>query len=177
MRNTGVALITIGFLAGSYATVLHEWSVNWIYFLPALIVGFLGVALLRVSAHRSDRAEERVKQNIESLKQSLERIVGNMEKLNQEKTSVDVYDLHERIDDTFIEDLNIFVEARESIGHGYTLQDYADIMSNFAAAERYLNRVWSTSVDGYVDEAHEYLERAEAQFTNAYTKLQALTRE
>ncbi len=175
MRNTGVLLITIGFLTGSYATVLHEWSVNWTYFLPALIVGFLGVALLRISSHRSARAEERVKQNIESLNQSLERIVSNVENLNQEKSSIDVYELPERIDDTFIKDLNTFVEARESIGHGYTLQDYADIMSNFAAGERYLNRVWSTSVDGYIDEAHEYIGRAETQFKYARDKLKALT--
>jgi hypothetical protein len=47
----------------------------------------------------------------------------------------------------------------------FGIQNYADVMSNFAAGERYINRVWSASTDGYVDEVHKYLERARAQFT------------
>ena len=37
----------------------------------------------------------------------------------------------------------------------------------FAAAERYLNRVWSASTDGYIDEAHTYLGRSREQFDEA----------
>jgi hypothetical protein len=40
-------------------------------------------------------------------------------------------------------------------------------MSNFAAGERYINRVWSASTDGYVDEVRMYLERAREQFREA----------
>jgi len=47
------------------------------------------------------------------------------------------------------------------------MQNYADVMSNFAAGERYINRVWSASTDGYVDEVRSYLERARAQFSEA----------
>ncbi len=49
--------------------------------------------------------------------------------------------------------------------HVFGIQNYADVMSNFAAGERYINRVWSASTDGYVDEVRMYLERARAQFT------------
>ena len=63
-----------------------------------------------------------------------------------------------RIDELFPGDLNKFVEARETIPHVYRLQAYADVMSHFAAGERYLNRVWSASADGYVDEVRTYLE-------------------
>ena len=49
--------------------------------------------------------------------------------------------------------------------HVFGIQNYADVMSNFAAGERYINRVWSASTDGYVDEVREYLERAHKQFT------------
>ena len=44
-------------------------------------------------------------------------------------------------------------------------------MSAFAAGERYLNRVWSASADGYVDEAREYIERAREQFVDAKNRL------
>jgi hypothetical protein len=47
------------------------------------------------------------------------------------------------------------------------LQNYADVMSAFAAGERYINRVWSASTDGYVDEVRSYLERATQQFRDA----------
>ncbi|MGB5626604.1 MAG: hypothetical protein WBM61_12775, partial [Woeseiaceae bacterium] len=47
------------------------------------------------------------------------------------------------------------------------LQTYADIMSSFAAGERYINRVWSASADGYDEEATAYLKKAAAQFVEA----------
>ncbi len=47
------------------------------------------------------------------------------------------------------------------------LQGYADVMSAFAAGERYINRVWFASTDGYVDEVRGYLDRATQQFREA----------
>ena len=44
-------------------------------------------------------------------------------------------------------------------------------MSDFAAGERYLNRVWSASADGYADEAMDYIDRARQQFEEARAKL------
>lgn len=49
--------------------------------------------------------------------------------------------------------------------HLFGLQTYADIMSNFAAGERYINRVWSASADGYDEEADIYLKKAAVQLT------------
>jgi hypothetical protein len=52
--------------------------------------------------------------------------------------------------------------------HVFGMQNYADVMSNFAAGERYINRVWSASTDGYADEVILYLERARDQFNEAH---------
>ena len=68
-------------------------------------------------------------------------------------------------------DLDVFVDNRESISHAFGLQAYADVMSAFATGERYLNRCWSASTDGYVDEVHAYLGRAHAQFDEALALL------
>jgi hypothetical protein len=46
-------------------------------------------------------------------------------------------------------------------------------MNHFAAGERYLNRVWSASVDGYVDECRAYIGHAREQFHVAWDKLAA----
>jgi hypothetical protein len=47
-------------------------------------------------------------------------------------------------------------------------------MSHFAAGERYLNRVWSASADGYVDEVNAYMVKAEEQFSEAFDQLKKL---
>ncbi len=80
-----------------------------------------------------------------------------------------------RIDELFSNDLAIFVQARESISHLYGLQAYADIMSYFASGERYLNRIWSASADGYIDEVNIYLDKAQQQFADALAKVRRLT--
>ena len=46
----------------------------------------------------------------------------------------------------------------------------------FAAGERYIHRVWSASVDGYIDEVLAYVPRAREQFEKTRDKLEALTR-
>jgi hypothetical protein len=57
--------------------------------------------------------------------------------------------------------------------HLFGLQTYADIMSNFATGERYINRVWTASADGYDGEAEQYLGKAAEQFRNAQSQLAA----
>ena len=48
-------------------------------------------------------------------------------------------------------------------------------MSSFAAGERYINRVWSASADGYDEEAETYLGKAAQQFVDAQQQLQQAT--
>ncbi|MGK7395784.1 MAG: hypothetical protein ACNS62_14490 [Candidatus Cyclobacteriaceae bacterium M3_2C_046] len=175
MRILGYILIGLSFLVCSFLTVLNEFSINWLYFIPTLSVGVIGVAIARISTRKEATSEHVMTKNIDSLHTSLDHIVTNIRQLNQEKNQINVYELPKRIDETFLDDLNIFVAARESIGHAYTLQDYADIMSHYAAGERYLNRVWSASADGYIDESKTYLEKAQAQFEQAHQRLKALS--
>ncbi len=63
------------------------------------------------------------------------------------------------------------MDARESIAHRYGLAAYGEVMSSFAAGERYLNRVWSASADGYIDEVNTYLDKAQAQFVESLEKI------
>ncbi|MBD3276163.1 MAG: hypothetical protein GF372_12680 [Candidatus Marinimicrobia bacterium] len=174
MRYLGYVLITVSFLVCSYLTVLNEFAVNWVLFIPFLLVGVAGVAMARISTRREAESEDVVTKNIGSLRTSLENVVTNIRQLNEDKSNINVYDLPQQIDSIFLDDLNTFVDARESIGHAYTLQDYADIMSHYAAGERYLNRVWSAAADGYIDESHTYIGRAQTQFEEANERLKAL---
>lgn len=174
MRLVGLVLVAVGFLGGALFAVLDPATVPLAWFVPSVVLGAVGVGLVRFAGHREAHDTSRVEANFKALDVSLGRIAGNVAKLDDEKADMDVYALPERIDELFLEDIAAFVEARESIAHVWGSQAYADVMSPFAAAERYLNRVWSTAADGYVDEAHEYLGRSRAQFADALARLEAL---
>ena len=110
------------------------------------------------------------------LGRSLTSVLDNLEELCEHKAELPVYEARFEIDRRFREDLNNFAEARETMIHIFGMQGYADVMSAFAAGERYINRVWSASTDGYIDEVHQYLEKARNQFVEAnglFRKLQS----
>ena len=134
----------------------------------------VGVVLVQLDARSKRSATDEVQANLGKLEGSLDRIVEKAARLDTAKESLDVYEVRHKIDDMFMEDLDIFVQARESIGHAHGLQAYADVMSHFATGERYLNRSWSASTDGYIDEVHKYISRAREQFQQALELLRAL---
>jgi hypothetical protein len=175
MKKFGYVMITFGFLAGALVAVLDEFRVQWVFFSGALVVGAAGIVLVRVGERKKSRAEGTLDSNIQSIESSLSRIVENITRLNAEKQSIDTYDVRHRIDELFSEDLMAFVDARESIAQVHGLDAYADVMSYFAAGERYLNRVWSASADGYVDEVNTYLDKAHTHFAEVLQKVRQLT--
>ncbi len=174
MRRLGYLLITAAFLYGAYLLVLDERLVSWPPYLLGFAVGALGVALVRIAQHLEATHEDRQSANIESLRSSLSHVVDEIERLEAEKNTINVYDLRIRIDERLRADLDTFAEARQVLSHLYGLRAYADVMSPFAAGERYLNRVWSASTDGYVDEAHAYITHARDQLVDARERLEAL---
>ena len=167
MKILGYLLLTAGFLAGSYFAVLDAESVPVGRFLAMFAVGVVGVVLARMAGHKESRDVELVSANIGAIESSLARLVDKARAFDEGKEAIDVYELRHHIDCEFPDDLDTFVQARQSIAHGFGLQSYADVMNPFAAGERYLNRVWSASTDGYVDEAHAYITKAHEQFEDA----------
>jgi len=171
-RHFGYLLIAISFLGGSLEVVKQVEGVNTAVFLLWLAVGVTGV----VVAQRARKAEATdvtvITSNIQAIEESLQAISIEAKKLNDEKAGLNVYDLRHRIDERFPADLTKFIDARESIGHSYGLKAYAEVMNRFAAGERALNRVWSASTDGYIDETHTYLEKAVTHFNDALATFQ-----
>jgi CRISPR/Cas system-associated protein Csm6 len=102
----------------------------------------------------------------------LQNIVVNLEQMQNAVEVTPIAALRDEIDAKLREDLRRFADARESLIHLFGLQTYADIMSSFATGERYVNRVWSASADGYNAEARDYIARAADQFRNARQQLQ-----
>lgn len=167
MKTLALIMIMLSFLTGAFLTVLHPTQVNWPWMVAALAVGAVGLFLHRRILHGASRSSTLLAGNIDILASSLGRISQNLDELNLRAESLPTYEARFEIDRLFREDLDRFAEARESMIHVFGMQNYADVMSNFAAGERYINRVWSASTDGYVDEVILYLSRAREQFREA----------
>ena len=175
VKTISLLLIMVSFLAGAFISVLDPLQVNWTWFVPVLAIGVIGLWIFKKAHHGEARASHRLSGNIQILETSIENILRNLETINADSANLPVYEARFEIDRLLREDLNDFANARESMQHVFGLQGYADVMSAFAAGERYINRVWSASTDGYVDEVHNYLDRATRQFREAralFTEMQ-----
>lgn len=174
MKTMALLLVTASFLIGSFLSVLDPQTVNWKLMIPVLLAGMAGLMVYRRAQHSAANESLLLSGNIENLGTCLGNIVANLKELNDRREDLPTYEARFEIDRLFRRDLENFADARESMIHVFGVQDYADVMSNFAAGERYINRVWSASTDGYVDEVKLYLERAHDQFIEAHRHFQEL---
>ncbi len=173
MKASGWILLIGGFLFGAYSTALDVQVTQWTTFVPAAVAAALGVLLLKRHARGEAQAEHVLTANKAELEASVTNIVNELDKLIRDKEQIATGALRLEIDSRLREDLRRFAEARESMVHLYGIQAYADIMSEFAAGERNVNRVWSASTDGYRREAETYLERAASRFRDTKAQLEA----
>ncbi len=167
MKKLGYLLLVVGFLAGSFFAVEQREGVRTANFLVSLAIGAVGVGMARAAKRQEATAADTIKANLEVIETSLASVVEKVVRLDEGKDEEDVYELRHIIDREFPDDLDAFVQARYSLRHSFGLQAFADVMNPFAAGERYLNRVWSASTDGYIDEAHKYVTMAREQFEEA----------
>jgi hypothetical protein len=174
VKALGYLLIAVGFLVATIAATSDEEVVYWSYFIVGMVIGIAGVVVVRMALRHQTHGGGRLTASIQAVEASLGRIVENITKLNAEKDTIDTYDVRHRVDELFLDDLATFVDGRESIAHAHGLPAYAEVMTTFAAGERYLNRVWSASADGYIDEVNEYLEKAKDQFADSLAHIRRL---
>jgi hypothetical protein len=175
-RISSYLFLVAGFLAAAFFAVEQREGVSVGNFLLAMAVGVFGVVVLRLDKRREATHAETIRANIEAIERSLASVVEKARALDETKAATDVYQLRHVIDREFPDDLDAFVQARYSLVHSFGLQAFADVMNPFAAGERYLNRVWSASTDGYVDEAHAYVTKAHEQFEQALEIFRGLDR-
>lgn len=180
MIKAGYLMLVAGFLAGAYATALDIDAVDWALFLPSAIVAVVGLVIVKRGERGAAQAEHVLDANRSILETSLDHVISEVEAISAtRRTSSDISTdgLRGEIDTRLREDFRRFVEARESLVHLYGIQAYADVMSEFAAGERNVNRVWSASTDGYGDEADAYLDRAASRFRSARERLSAFSQD
>jgi hypothetical protein len=173
MKTIGFMFLIAGFLAAAYSTALDTEMTNWNYFVPAALLAIAGVFVLKRQARGEARAEHVLTANRAELGQSLSNIIDGLESIDSNSQNFSTLELRESIDEKLRDDLRRFADARETLIHLYGLQTYADIMSDFAAGERYVNRVWSAAADDYQAEAWTYVGKALDRFREATGRLEA----
>ena len=170
MKQLAYLLLIAGFLYGTYVAALDEKIVDWTLFGIAAAAAIVGVILAKRVSAAEARSGSVLETNRNELNESMANIVRDLDELadgNIPKGEA----LRNWIDTRLRNDLRRFADARESMVHLYSLQTYADIMSEFAAGERYVNRVWSAAADDYDEEAERYVHRAREQFRKAQSDL------
>lgn len=180
MKRLGIVLMIVGFFLAALVSVRHTdgagrgWqTIEWSYYAAAFVVGVIGVVLIRVAASRVSSHEEKVATDISKLNESVNLLQNRLALALAEREQRNVYDIHGWIDSELELPISDFVEARESMIPLYGLQSYADIMTQFAGGERAINRAWSASADGYIDEVWTCLDRAKAMMDTAAALLAA----
>lgn len=175
----GQILLWSGFLVAAYSSVVqreledNKWqTIPWGWYLSAVAVGFVGVVLIRRSKQHDAADETKTTAEYSILRQSLDTVLALVEGLSvrQNRSLADV--LH-CIDQECVDPLADFAEARQSLVKRFGLEVYAEVMTEFASAERLINRSWSAAADGYVDEVELSLARAKEHLTRARDMLQA----
>ncbi len=177
-RIAGHLLLWIGFLVGVFVTVRSvevpaaPWStICWPAYGTALFVAVIGVIILRMTKRPVSVALDEQRGAIDELAATLTRLHSTVQRWSRTADQIPVYDFHGMIDEELADDLGRFAELREALVVEFGLDHYARIMTEFALAERTLNRTWSASADGYVDEVRASLGRAGSHLSAARRRL------
>ena len=170
MKRIGFFLLAGGFLAGAYATALDVQIVNWQIFVVAALAAGAGLTLIKRAEAAHAQSDAVLELNRGELRDSIANVVRDLGEIVEDRAARGSA-LRDAIDLRLRNDLRRFAAERESMVHLFGMQTYADIMSSFAAGERYINRVWSASADGYDEEAENYLLKAAEQFADAQEQL------
>jgi hypothetical protein len=173
MRGLGHLCLWCGFLGAAFCSVLRleqssdKWStIPWNWYLLAMGIGVAGVVLLRRARQQEHTDLAQTEAQFSIVRQSLQQVADAVSRLS-EQTELMPSQVMRQIDDQCAQPLSDFADARSALVRRFGLEVYAEVMTQFAAAERYINRSWSAAADGYVDEVRASLKRASAYLDKA----------
>ena len=172
-KRLGHLLMWAGFVTSAFVATSRTEAVDWLAYSLTAAVGVVGVVLLRLKDRGGADSHQQAHETVEHLAGVLQQLADKLSQLRAEKETLDVYDVRHRIDGDLAANLRAFADQRETISEAYSLQLYAEVMNRFAAGERNINRAWSASADGYVDEVWICLKRAESLMREGLEALRA----
>ncbi|MDG2012502.1 MAG: PDZ domain-containing protein, partial [Pirellulaceae bacterium] len=152
--------------------VKSQWAtVNWFWYLASAAISIVGIVLIRKSKQVTVGQDAKTEADLQQLTTSLSNLIAKTEKLSQEIKDYKPRQIVHYIEDELHDDLRDFADGRDSITVEFGLPVFAEVMTEFAAGERAINRAWSASADGYVEEAETCIARALKLLQLAQNKL------
>ena len=145
----------------STVTVPEEgWNlIPWVWYLISAATCIAGIVVLFKAKSTEGQKSETSESSLAEINTSFDRLIGNIQSLANDVQAIPPSQITNRIDDQLADDFRIIAEGRESITKEFGLDIFADVMTQFAAGERAINRAWSAAADGYVDEADACINR------------------
>ncbi len=148
--------------------------IPWPWFAGSVAVCVVGIVLIRIgNQHGPVDIQEQgtTSASIDQLKSALKQAVAATSGVRKSLENLPPSRITAEIDDQIADHLRTFADGRDEITRHYGLEAFADVMTQFAAGERAINRAWSASADGYFDEADECLQRGEQMLQEALAHL------
>lgn len=165
----------------SYITVKEfsfaRWQGKWV-FIASLVGLIVGAMMIRTASKReiAAAATDSAPGSANSPQATFQSIRDTVSALRKDLPSM--ADDHERLAAILhrIEELqkthiSAFIDARPILISQLRLGGYAEMMDRFAAAERQINRSWSTAADGFLPDSVGSLDLASSLLEEAAAKL------
>ncbi len=154
--------------------VKSTWStINWTWYLISAGICLLGIGFLHAGRKPNAHHAERLSANLEQIKSNLADLVVNTQRLQHDIKGLQPGQILAYIEGQLHDDLRDFADGRDSITAEHGLELFARVMTQFASGERAINRAWSASADGYVEEAASCVDHALTMFQSAEKLLQS----
>lgn len=140
---------------------VDDWSqIPWLWYGVSAVVCFGGVVMIQVNKKSSVETENKKLASLDELKDKLMAAIKATGAIHKAIETLPPSKIVERIDAELSPLLHEFAENRDRLTADFDLGVFADVMTNFAAGERAVNRAWSAAADGYLDEVSDCLTRA-----------------
>lgn len=146
----------------------NKWpTVNWPWYALSMVFGLAGVVLLRKSSKSAVTESTRVAEEYSVVTTKLEELTGRIGELHANLDRLAPQDVVNFIDEMCFQPFADFADARNALVQRFGLHAFAEVMTQFASAERFLNRAWSAAADGYMNETKDSVNRSNAHITRA----------
>ena len=166
-ESLGWMMFTVGFLAAA-ATSMRIPPL-WSWFVPSILLSFVGAYVARIGAHGSHvEPEDTKKTEIKEAAPLLEGMLKAVVAINPKGRPESVKDSIEKLQFGLIA---TFVGERRRFLQKYGPVVFAHFFGSFARAERNINRAWSALIDGHREELAISLDYAKSSIEQALTAL------
>lgn len=185
MKYLSYFLMTIGTIGAACAVAKSDptlkgwestWQVQTAWFLISLVIMLAGIFLKRFANKQKSSSSQSQDESVTNLVNYVQSLVHDVTILKTNLMDMDLESIYKRLDETLSEPLQSFIDHRTILIDRYGMGTYGIIMTPFSQGERYLNRAWSASVDGYTDETVSYIQKALPFFQETLTLLEQNTR-